>query len=245
VSKSGLDLIAKAPALYHHRYLDTNKPKEKFNEAFLVGGAFHTFVLEPELLAKEYIVMPGYYGTGSMAKKQAFKDSNPYKKIISNEVYVQIYGMTQSVLNHPIASQLFKNGFAEQSFTWVDEDTDMQCKIRPDYVNTPKKAIIDLKSTVDASLRGFKNSAFKFRYDVQAAFYTDGMLANDFDIDKFIFVAVEKKPPYLVNVFYADADTLNSGRTKYKENLETYSECLFNDEWEGYDNHIKSLEIYL
>lgn len=243
VSKSGLDLVNRAPALYYHKYLDPNKPKEEFNEAFLVGGAFHTFVLEPHLLATEYVVMPDYKGVGSMAKKDEFKRRNATKNIIPHSIYMQIDGMTKSVLSHPIASKLFTGGIAEQTHVWIDKDTGVMCKCRPDYTKIVKKTIVDLKSTDDASENGFKRSAIKFRYDVQSAFYTDGLRANNFDIENFIFVAVEKKPPYLVNVFFADTETMEVGREKYKENLITYAECSFNDEWEGYSEIIKPLGI--
>lgn len=243
ISKSGLDLINKAPALYYAKYLDKNKPKEPFNEAFLTGSAFHTFVLEPELLVKEYVVIPEFKGTGSRQKQHDFKELHKDKKAISSKVYQQIYGMTQSVLNHPIASKLLIGGVAEQTFTWIDSDTDTNCKCRPDKWNQERKFILDLKSTVDASERGFKNSAIKFRYDVQASFYTDGLLENGFDIERFYFIAVEKTYPFLVNVFFADSTTLSVGRSKYKDNLETYNECMFNDEWQGYENSIKPLGI--
>lgn len=243
VSKSGLDKIHKAPKLYHAHYLDKNKPKEPFNEAFLTGSAFHTFVLEPELLAKEYVVMPDYKGTGSKYKKESFKAQHKDKSCISYKTYMQINGMTESVLNHPIASKLLKGGVAEQTFTWVDSDTGVKCKCRPDKWNQERKFILDLKSTIDASDRGFKNSAIKFRYDVQASFYMDGLLENGFDIERFYFIAVEKTYPYLVNVFFADSNTLRVGREKYKEDLKTYAECLFNDEWQGYEPMIKALGI--
>lgn len=245
ISKSGLDLIEKAPALYYEKYLKpkTNNFTDDSNEAFLLGSGFHTIILEPHLLVSEYVVIPKFTGVGSKYKLEEFKNNNPNKKYLSYESYVKLLGMRDSVLLHPIAKQLLNGGVAEKTFTWIDENTRAKCKCRPDKLNQERKFILDLKSTEDASDRGFRNSAIKYRYDVQSAFYTDGLIANNIDIEKFIFIAVEKKPPYLVNIFFSDFNTLNVGREKYNKNLNTYMDCILNEEWEGYGKDIKPLGI--
>jgi exodeoxyribonuclease VIII len=100
---------------------------------------------------------------------------------------------------------------------------------------TPDNVIIDLKTTEDASPRGFAQSVKKYRYDVQAAFYSDGLEeATGKACNGFFFVAVEKHPPYLVGWYFIGNEDLKEARQKYKKNLMTYGFCKKSNIWHGY-----------
>jgi len=243
VSKSGLDLIRKAPAKYWERYLNPNAPPRERNEAFVLGSAFHSIILEPDKFKDEFVIHPPFFGEGSQKKKQQLIEMNPGKELISIEMYNEINRMHDSVMNHPIASKLFSKGFAEKVFKWIDPHTNVKCKIKPDFYNIERNFIVDLKSTDDASQSAFERSSFKYRYYVQSPFYNDGMVQNGIKPDAFIFVAVEKKPPYLVNVFFAPKNSMEFGRETYIEDLETYANCKNTGIWSGYSEEIKPLNL--
>ncbi|GAH01364.1 unnamed protein product, partial [marine sediment metagenome] len=48
ISKSGLDLIAKCPKKYWHKYINPERMEKEQSDAFLIGQATHTAILEPE-----------------------------------------------------------------------------------------------------------------------------------------------------------------------------------------------------
>jgi exodeoxyribonuclease VIII len=243
VSKSGLDLIAKCPAKYFERYLNPNREPEKRTEALINGNAFHVLTLEPEVFPHHFIVRPTFSGVGSVAKREAFELEHADKEIISLETYNMVSRMRDAVRAHPIASELLRVGLAEQEARWTDEMTGAPCKLRNDWFNTSTRLIVDLKSTEDASEEAFVRSAFKYRYHVQSAFYFDGATANGMDPQGFVFIAVEKTPPFLVNVFYADEEFMAAGRIAYHSDLERYVECISTNEWPGYDPKIKPLTL--
>ena len=58
ISKSGLDLINRAPAHYWERYLNPHASPQKETPALLIGSAVHCAVLEPEEFGKRYAVGP-------------------------------------------------------------------------------------------------------------------------------------------------------------------------------------------
>ena len=58
VSKSGLDLINRAPALYYERYLNPNAAPQKESPALIIGSAAHCAVFEPAEFGKRYAVAP-------------------------------------------------------------------------------------------------------------------------------------------------------------------------------------------
>ncbi|MEI6730648.1 MAG: PD-(D/E)XK nuclease-like domain-containing protein, partial [Pseudomonadota bacterium] len=92
----------------------------------------------------------------------------------------------------------------------------------------------------DASPEAFEKSIWNYGYHKQAAFYSDG-----FDEvygkkpEAFIFIAVEKKPPYAVSVGMLPSDYIEFGRRANAENLRTYADCLKTNEWSGYDDEIR------
>lgn len=243
ISKSGLDLIAKAPAFYYERYLNPERSPEKKTPALVEGNAFHVITLEFDKFAHHFIVKPKFTGTGSVAKSEEFDLQHADKSIITMEQYEKVSRMRDAVMKHPIASQLLRNGVAERTLKWQDVETGALCKCRQDWYDYDSNFIVDLKSTEDASQRGFEGSSFKYRYHVQAPIYLDGSIANNITPNGFIFVAVEKSPPYLVNVFYASDEMMQYGRHVYRNDLRTYLECKQSGIWHGYDVQAKPLNL--
>lgn len=243
ISKSGLDLINKCPAKYYEKYLNPNAEPEERTEALINGNAFHVLTLEPLVFPHHFIVKPKFSGTGSVAKREDWEAQHASKEIISLKTYEMVSRMRDSVMAHPIAKELLSHGIAEQTIQWEEPITGAPCKSRQDWWNTSNRLIVDLKSTEDASEAAFIRSAFKYRYHVQSAFYLDGAAANGMTPEGFIFIAVEKKAPYLVNVFYADPDFIAAGRQAYINDLETYMQCVRSGRWPGYDTQIKPLGL--
>jgi exodeoxyribonuclease VIII len=73
-----------------------------------------------------------------------------------------------------------------------------------------------------------------FRYHVQAAFYADGYKeVTGQECPTFLFVAQEKKPPYLSAVYMVDEAMIQAGRRAYQEDLATYKSCRETGNWFG------------
>jgi exodeoxyribonuclease VIII len=243
VSKSGLDLINKAPALYYERYLNPNRKKStKRNAALVFGSAFHTYILEPNKIDNEIAVQPIFAGKGSRQKKTDWEDENRHKTVITQSEYSDLIGMKNAVYAHPIASKLLFSGDSEVEVNWIDEQTGVKCKCRMDFFNS-SRYIIDLKSARDASDYGFQKQARSHRYHVQDAFYFDGATKKGFFPKGFIFISVEKEPPYLVNVHAYNEFERQESRDIYREDLNTYKECKEYNIWPGYEPTIKPLTI--
>ncbi len=234
VSKSGLDLIAKCPAKYKHRYIDGNHPPP--TKALKVGPAFHTAILEPEKFDAEFLVAPKIDKRTKAGKEEweEFQAEAEGKTVLEIEDYDQIIMMARSVRQHPIASQLLSLGHAETSIYAIDDSTGELVKIRPDWLH--EDMIVDLKSTEDASTGAFSRSCGNDRYHVQAGMYLNvANTALNGRFGNFIFIAVEKSPPYQVSVYYADKDMLQLGYEEYRRNLELFSQCKQSGIWPGYN----------
>jgi exodeoxyribonuclease VIII len=241
ISKSGLDLIRKAPALYRWRQAN---PIEQ-TPAMRLGTLTHTVVLEPDLFERETAVRPEGIDQRTSAGKLAwaeFEVQAEGKEIISEEEWTKLAAIRDAVRSHPAAAKaLAGSPVIEQSIFW-DVD-DIACRCRPDAV-TERGVIVDLKTTRDASPDGFAKSVAQYRYHVQAAFYSDGYKAAFGEAPRgFVFIAVETEPPYLVAVYVASETMTNRGRIEYQTDLDTFRECLASDCWPGYSSSPLTLDL--
>lgn len=59
----------------------------------------------------------------------------------------------------------------------------------------------------------------------------------------FIFIAVEKKPPYAVGVYKLDDESVDLGRAVYRHDLARYAECKATDTWPGYGDKIQTISV--
>ncbi len=233
ISKSDLDLINRSPAYY--KYVKEN-PREQ-TAAMLLGSVVHKLVLEPDIFAAEYAVCPATDRRTKAGKEiyQAFIDGlHEGVEVITEDVYKTAQAMAESVKNHPIAARLLQGGQAENSYFW--DESGVKCKCRPDYLRTDLKCVIDLKTTQNASPESFVKSAYDYRYHVQAAWYLRGLKACGIDVENFIFIAVEKEPPYTVCVYTADELMIKLGNDTADENFRTLCECISSDNWFGYES---------
>jgi exodeoxyribonuclease VIII len=275
ISKSGLDLINRSPL--HYKTIKAH-PKPS-TPAMLIGSAFHCLVLEPDKFPTEYITVPKDAPRKPTAAQQNaakpsakaiesikwwsdFDKETEGKIVISNKAgdnefwspgdWDRIHFMAESVKKDPVASILLDpgQGRAENSVFWIDPEHRKLCKCRPDFINDAHNVCVDLKTTIDASFTGFGKSAASYRYHVQDAFYRDGLSAVGQPVQSFIFVAVEKEPPYAVACYVLNEEAKRVGRIQYRDNLYTYKQCYERDEWPTYPGEttlfepsIRTLEI--
>ena len=250
LSSSDLKLLARSPV--HYKTAKAIPPKE--TDAMRLGTAAHCAVLEPDRFEKEYTVVPEGVDRRTKAGKQRWADLEATGKVVLPSDGAQmVQGMADSVRRHPTASKLFTGGVAEQSCYWsqtvyyADASTEILCKCRPDYVKAISGGyvIVDLKTTMDARERPFQGRAYwDLGYHLSAAHYVTGLTEiRGAPPQAFIFVAVEKEPPYAVNVFQAGRDFLDQGWAEAEELYKVYAACMASGKWPGYPDIIRELNL--
>ena len=239
ISKSGLDQIARSPA--HYKY----SPSANDSEALILGSAFHDFVLLPDVFKKTYVVLPEDFNSKTKAGKAELAALKKAGKVILKADWMHsIDGMAASIKRHPKASKLLQNGKPEVSIFWVDSDTGLDCRCRPDFIHD-SGILVDLKSTVDASPAAFSRSAAKFRYHVQDAFYSEGYKQATGSFPRgFVFVAVEKKTPFAVGCYELDDEAKALGRFLFENDLNTLLKAKTSNSWpSSYSDEIENLSL--
>lgn len=247
ISKSGLDLVNKAPAHYYYKYLDPNykKPTEEPGWA-VTGNVVGAAILEPDEFKGRYAVLDdseickeigGTRPTTTNKYKEWLALEMPKfagKTLISGPEFQGAINMRDAVHKNKACAFLLKEGQAERSFYYVDPVTGVACRIRPDWLATGAGWITDVKTTESAHPDAFARSIFKYRYHVQDPFYTDGLKANGLDFKGFCFIVVEKAPPHISEVYFIPAEAKALGRKAIAKNLATYEKCQRTGIWPGY-----------
>lgn len=259
ISKHGLDLINQSPL--HYRTHRTEETK-----ALIYGGAFHCLVLEPNLFDEKYVVNRLYKDFRSK-KAQNYRDAvnRCGYRMISIDEFDHMNKMRDAIRKHSRASILLDpdSGAAEQSAYWIDNNRDIWasaprnmfdadfdfqptgrlCRCRPDFVNYANNIIIDLKTAQCAGLSDFSRAVDRFRYHVQAAYYLDGFRQLDFFMKAFVFVAIEKEPPYGIGIYPLSIPALQTGRELYQRDLMTYHNCMTTNEWPCYPEEMREIDL--
>jgi exodeoxyribonuclease VIII len=245
VSKSQLDTLDLSPAIFFARHRAEDRPAPTTKAGQLEGNLAHCAVLEPDEFESRYVVGPTVNRNTKVWKE--FVDAHPNRVAIQHDQHEAAARQAVSVRALPEIGEALANGKAEVSAFWTDEQTGVKCRCRPDWVNDCGDAgviLLDLKTYSIASANEFRRQVARKRYDVQAAFYSDGYAAaSGRPVLGFVFVAVETEYPFAANAFMLDEESLESGRQKYRKNLRTYAECERTNTWPGYSTGIDIIRL--
>ena len=175
ISSSELKKIMITPAHYKHW---KENPQED-TPALLFGRAAHKYILETYDFYTEFAVAPNCDRRTKEGKEtwNKFVADSEGKDVITQEQFEQIEEMRKVMLATPFVSKLI-NGEHEISYFWVDEDTGLECKCRPDSINHKLKIVVDYKTCDNAETEHFMKQAIRLGYDLQASYYLDGVKAS-------------------------------------------------------------------
>ena len=175
--------------------------------AFLVGGYFHTAILEPEKLKNFRIV------EATTRNTKAYKEISDGEMCLLKHEVDQIEVMTEKMLNNEVCRDLIRSGNVEYERPEITELEGQMWKGKADIVNHDEKLIIDLKTTAD--ITKFKYSASKYNYDSQAYIYS-----KLFGYE-MLFIAIDKNT-HQIGIFDCSPEFYARGEDKVKRAVEAY-----------------------
>lgn len=156
-----------------------------------------------------------------------------------------IHNIRDAVRAHPIASILLDpdQGWAERSCYWMDKETGRLCRCRIDFFNEAHGLALDLKTAMSARMSDFMRSVSDYRYHVQAEMYSAGLKACGLHVQAFVFVAVEKVPPYGIGIYTLNPQGRHIGRAMWRQDMRTFDQCKKLDEWPCFPPEVRELNL--
>tara|TARA_R110002167_G_scaffold1418_1_gene6482 strand:+ start:281 stop:1015 length:735 start_codon:yes stop_codon:yes gene_type:complete len=208
LSNSNIGTLLKNPARLRDK--QANIP------AFLVGGYFHTAILEPEKLNSFKIV------------EATTRNTKKYKELSEGEMCLlqhevdQVELMQEAVMANDVCRDLIAPVLGNYIYEEpaVIELFGNMWKGKADIVNHDEKLVIDLKTTSD--IEKFRWSASKYNYDSQAYIYS-----KLFGYE-MVFIVIDKNTKQ-IGVFDCSPDFYKRGEDKVRRASEAY-DLYYGDE---------------
>ena len=196
LSNSDISTLLKNPKMLR-------EPKPK-TSAMVVGGYFHTAILEPNKLKSFKII------------ESSTRNTKKYKEMSDGEICLlqhevdKIQLMTEVMMDNNICRGLIKGDFEVPAVTELFGN---KWKGKADIINHEEKLVIDLKTTSD--IDRFRWSASKFNYDSQAYIYS-----NLFGYE-MLFIAIDKET-HQIGLFDCSPEFYKAGEDKVRKASDAY-----------------------
>ena len=199
LSNSHIGKLLKDPL----RAFEPSKP----SPAFLIGGYFHTCILEPGKIDKYKVV------------KSSTRNTKAYKDVAGGELCLlqhevdTIELMRDKVMQNNICRDLIQGPQIEYEQPQIINMFDNDWKGKADIINHDEKLVIDLKTTAD--IEKFKWSATKYNYDSQAYIYS-----KLFGYE-MLFIVIDKTT-HQIGMFDCSPQFYERGEEKVRKASEAY-----------------------
>lgn len=249
VSNSRLSLLHDRTPAHLREAIDNPKAD---TAATIIGRAIHSAILTPGEFTR--------YVRGPEVARRSNKDKATWEEIeaqhgaeyvLKPAVFDHVIGVRKIVQARAMLMSLLAGigHRSELSVVWRDQMTGLLCKARLDHISPDiitvegAGAIVDLKSTEDASYEAFAASIYNYGYHRQAAMYLDGAFANGIEVTHYVWLALEKKPPYAWRMYRADAGMLAAGKASLELLMKRYAKCVERNEWPGYPEEVVDIGL--
>lgn len=103
--------------------------------------------------------------------------------------------------------------------------TGLELRCRPDIYVPSTKVMGDVKTTQDASPRGFVRQCYQLRYDVQGAFYKYVAELAGWETLYFVFLSVESNSPHATCLHSLGLEALEIGKRDMMRGLQQIKEA--------------------
>jgi hypothetical protein len=238
---------------------DTDSKDRRF------GRAEHCRLLEPDVFAERFLIASpcaeplksgkrkgepcgcaGVYYRGGFwfCGKHRPDGAQEPRDYLSADQATAIERVKDAVFGHKVVRILRTHGGCEVSVVWNRDG--LPCKARLDKMihkaNCPN-TVLDLKKiqATQGTDHALRRAIRNYSYDIQAAWYTEGVKAVTGDPFRFAWVFTEDAPPFDVRPLWASPAMLEVGRCKVNAAWQTYLRCVQSGEWPGYCDDIEEI----
>jgi hypothetical protein len=238
VSNTGKECFRKSQALYHGMYVTRTIPFPPPTPALQMGIAAHVAILEPDKWASEFVC--GLTGidrrtTAGKAEHAAFLEAAGDKTVVPFDDYMLVCEMRRACReNELVRTLLDKPGDVEHSYKWLDDESGLWLKSRPDKTfdgsHNGIDIIADLKTGDFVSPGEFEHSCRSWGYERTAALRIDGHKVRTGNNARYLFIAVSKKT-LEVGLYELQPAEIELGRKENRRLLNRMAYCYKSGDW--------------
>jgi len=187
--------------------------KQGSNPNFLIGGYFHTAILEPNKLKNFRIV------EATTRNTKAYKEMSGGELCLLQHEADKTDALVETMMSNEFCKSMILGDNVEYEVPGIAEIHGKLWKGKADIINHDEKLVIDLKTTADISK--FRYSASKYNYNSQAYIYQ-----KLFGYE-MIFIVIDKSTQQ-IGVYDCSEKFLALGEDKVQKAVATY-DLFFNN----------------
>lgn len=208
------------------------------------GKLIHRAVLQPDRLSEFYATANGRRGSPEW---KVIERNSLGREVVGRQEIEEACEIARAVRRWSSNARLLLDSADayEVACFWQDQrHPHLEMKAKVDAVSRDYGAIVDIKSTIDASPEMFRRACLKYGYDLQAAHYLRGWNeVSDWHADTFVILAVEKCFPYLCAAYEFETHTLMAATAELDRLIDAYADHSATGQWPGYPDYIQTLTI--
>jgi hypothetical protein len=199
LSNSNISTLLKNP-------LSLGQPQAQI-PAFLVGGYFHTAILEPEKLKKYRVI------EASTRNTKVYKELSGGEMCLLQSEVDKLEVMIDTMMSNEVCLDLIQGENVEYEVPGIAEINGKLWKGKADIINHDQKLVIDLKTTAD--ITKFRYSAQKYNYNSQAYVYRE-LFGYE-----LVFIAIDKSTNQ-IGIYDCSDEFYAKGKDKVERACEAY-----------------------
>lgn len=206
--------------------------KRKDSNAFDVGHAAHTAILEPHLL--ERLVVRGPIDRrGKKWSEWEAECSENGQTLLTESDYDQVLLIRDLAATVPELEAMRDGAMIEQSCYATDEETGAVIRCRPDIYSPSLAMMADIKNMADISDDAWSRDLGKFGYHMQHAMYQDvwNKGSDGLECEAFFFICFSKTEPPEVVCRELEPVDIEEGFLAYRAALKLAVECEAAQHW--------------
>lgn len=238
LSYSSLKAFRKSPK----HYIEYLRQPKVTTDAFLIGQITEYLVFQPSKFDSKYMVFDKIDKRtveGKAKWNQICAEADQYGKIlVDRETFNLANCMATSVkTTKETVYYIDKVKSLQKKIEWTDKKTgipiigfiDAECDINETLI------IVDFKTANSSDPDDFIKDAAKFDYEIQVGSYLTGYHKKYYLFPEFMFMVVEKEPPYNSIMIHCPPDYCYYAKDCFENLLTAFKYCMDNDEFDrGY-----------
>lgn len=133
-------------------------------------------------------------------------------------------------------SKIIKGAEYQNSIYWIDPETGLQMKTRPDLINRELGIVIDIKTTLDGSPDDFSRTLAKLDYPIQGCVQIEGAQQSGLipKVERYFWLVLEKNAPFNATLYEFDMSDVLVVMDELHYQLRKLKGAYENDYWPGY-----------
>jgi len=238
--------ILKSPA----HYLAAKQRKFGPTLTMQIGSALHCLALEgQEQFDRDFILKPDGLSMTTKEGKE-WKVSAGKKTILSKTDQYASWDAVQGMTEALQRLQWFDPGqpdyrkYNELSIYWEADGLDCKARLDRLVLEENRALVLDLKTTDSVDSKDFlKKVIGGMNYLFQAAWYAEAAEAAFGLPATFVFIGIERTPPYAVKTFEISPEMILEGREQTWAARVKLADCLRTKNWEAPEVQHEVLEL--